>query len=178
MLGERLRELRLRRGMTLRELAEAADVSPGMLSQLENGITDPSLNTLRRLASVFQSEVAALFREPDAPLVHISRPGDRTRLTAPSGQITYERITPGRGDLEVLRAELAPGDVSAPGPRSHESTECVVVLSGTVVVEIGKDRYVLIADEALTFDSGLAHRYCNESDAPAVMLLSITPPVP
>jgi transcriptional regulator with XRE-family HTH domain len=48
MLGEGLRELRLRHGMTLRELAAEAEVSPGLLSHLENGVTDPSLSTLRR----------------------------------------------------------------------------------------------------------------------------------
>jgi len=178
VLGDRLRELRLRHGMTLRELASAAEVSPGLLSQLENGVTDPSLATLRRLASVFHAEVAALFSEPNAPLVHRSRPGERMFLTAPSGQISYERITPGRGDLEVLRAELEPGDVSAPQRRGHESTECLVVLAGEVVAEVGDDRHVLTAGEALTFDSRLAHRYCNESAQPAVILLAITPPVP
>lgn len=178
MLGDRLRELRVRHGMTLRQLAAAAEVSPGLLSQLENGVTDPSLATLRRLASVFHAEVAALFSEPNAPLVHLSRPGERTYLTAPLGQISYERITPGRGDLEVLRAELQPGDVSAPGRRGHESTECVVVLEGAVVAEVGDDRHVLLAGEALTFDSRLAHRYCNESAERAVMLLAISPPVP
>jgi transcriptional regulator with XRE-family HTH domain len=178
VLGDRLRELRLRHGMTLRELGVAADVSPGLLSQLENGVTDPSLATLRRLASVFHAEVATLFSEPNAPLVHLSRPGERMHLTAPSGQISYERITPGRGDLEVLRAEMQPGDVSAPVRRGHESTECVVVLQGSVVAEVGDERHVLAAGEALTFDSRLAHRYCNESDQAAVMLLSITPPVP
>lgn len=164
--------------MTLRELGAAADVSPGLLSQLENGVTDPSLATLRRLASVFHAEVATLFTEPNAPVVHLSRPGERMYLTAPSGEISYERLTPGRGDLEVLRAELEPGDVSAPALRGHESTECVVVLQGSVVAEVGQDRYVLAAGEALTFDSRLPHRYCNETDATAAMLLAITPPVP
>jgi transcriptional regulator with XRE-family HTH domain len=178
MLGDRLRELRLRHGMTLRELASAAEVSPALVSQLENGLTDPSLATLRRLASVFHEEMATLFAEPNAPTVHLSRPGDRMYLTAPSGQISYERLTPGRGDLEVLRAELQPGDVSAPTRRGHESTECVVVLDGTVVIEVGEGRHALVAGEALTFDSRLAHRYVNESERPAVMLLAITPPVP
>ncbi len=178
MLGDRLRELRLRHGLTLRGLAAAAEVSPGLLSQLENGVTDPSLATLRKLATVFQAEVATLFSEPNAPLVHLSRPGERPYLTAPQGQISYERITPGRGDLEVLRAVMEPGDVSAPVRRGHESTECVVVLQGAVVVEIAEDRHQLVADDALTFDSRLAHRYCNESEDRAVFLVAITPPVP
>lgn len=178
MLGDRLRELRLHHGMTLRELASAAEVSPGLLSQLENGVTDPSLATLRKLATVFKAEVSTLFTEPNAPLVHLSRAGDRMKLTAPRGEITYERLTPGRGDLEVLLATMQPGDVSASEMRGHESTECVVVLAGEVVVEVAGERCVLVTREALTFDSRLPHRFCNESDEPSVYLLAVTPPVP
>ena len=178
MLGDRLRELRLHHGMTLRELASAAEVSPGLLSQLENGVTDPSLATLRKLAIVFRAEVSTLFTEPNAPMVHLSRPGERMRLTAPLGEIAYERLTPGRGDLEVLLATMRPGDVSASERRGHESTECIVVLDGEVVVEVADERHELVAHEALTFDSRLPHRFCNESGAPSVYLLAVTPPVP
>lgn len=178
MLGERLRELRLSHKMTLRELARQAEVSPALLSQLEHGVTEPSLSTLRKLATVFKSEVSALFSEPNAPMVHLSRPGERMRLTAPLGEITYERLTPGRGDLEVLSAVMQPGSVSASSRRGHESTECIVVLNGEVVVEIGTERRVLVAEEALTFDSRLPHRFCNESDAIATYLLAVTPPTP
>jgi transcriptional regulator with XRE-family HTH domain len=178
MLGERLRELRLRHGLTLRELAVEAEVSPALLSQLENGVTDPSLSTLRKLATVFKAEVSTLFSEPNAPMVHLSRPGERMHLTAPLGEISYERLTPGRGDLEVLSATMKPGDVSSSERRGHESTECIVVLEGEVVVEIETERHVLQARDALTFDSRLAHRFCNESLEPAVFLLAVTPPVP
>ncbi|WP_029136353.1 helix-turn-helix domain-containing protein [Nakamurella lactea] len=178
MLGERLRELRLRHQLTLRELATEAELSPALLSQLENGVTDPSLSTLRKLASVFHAEVSTLFSEPNAPMVHLSRPGERMQLTAPLGEISYERLTPGRGDLEVLQARMRPGDVSSSERRGHESTECIVVLEGEVVVEIGDDRHLLHSGEALTFDSRLLHRFCNESLEPAVYLLAVTPPVP
>ncbi len=178
MLGDRLRELRQRHGLTLRELAVQAEVSPALLSQLENGVTDPSLATLRKLATVFESEVATLFTEPNAPMIHLSKPGERMMLTAPQGELGYERLTPGRGDLEVLRATMKPGDVSSSERRGHESTECVVVLSGEVVVEIEEERYVLGEHMALTFDSRLRHRFCNESVDTAEYLLAVTPPVP
>lgn len=178
MLGERLRELRQRNGFTLKELAVRADVSSAMLSQIENGVTDPSLATLRKLSVVFDAEIASLFSEPNAPLVHVSRPGERKSLSAPQGGVSYERLTPGRGDLEVLRADLAPGDASSTSPRGHASTECVVVLTGAVQVEVGGDRYDLVEGEAITFDSRLPHRFVNASAAPASIIVSVTPPVP
>src|SRR5690606_38570882 len=125
MMGDRLRELRHLRGLTLRDVARETGLSAALLSQVETGRTTPSVATLRKLASVFDADVAALFHDPEAPGVHVSRPGERFRMVAPAGLITYERLTPGRGEVEVLRADLAPGDVSSDAPWAHASTECL-----------------------------------------------------
>ncbi|WP_043346364.1 cupin domain-containing protein [Beutenbergia cavernae] len=178
MLGDRLRDLRRQHGLTLRDVAGQTGLSVALLSQIENGRTDPSITSLRKLARAFDAEVATLFHEPDAPSVHISRPGERFLLSAPAGLIAYERVTPGRGDLEVLRSVLAPGDVSAEGPRGHASTECVYVLAGEVVVTIGESDHRLVAGEAATFDSRQPHRYRNDSAANAEILVVVTPPTP
>ncbi|WP_108718004.1 helix-turn-helix domain-containing protein [Miniimonas sp. S16] len=178
MIGARLRELRESRGLSLRSLAGDTGLSAALLSQIENGRTDPSIATVRKLAEVFDSDVAELFREPSAPLVHLSRPGDRTVLRGPHHEVDYERLTPGRGDLEVLRAVLPPGSATAAAPRSHVSTECVYVLSGEIVAEVGGEHYRVQQAESLTFDSRLAHRYVNTSAAAATVLISVTPPTP
>ncbi|MFI0424473.1 cupin domain-containing protein [Spongiactinospora sp. 9N601] len=178
MLGDRLRELRQRRGLTLRELAGQAHVSAALLSQIENGNADPSVATLRKLAKVFDADISSLFSDPNAPSVHISRPGERHLLSAPRGQISYERLTPGRGDLEVLRADLAPGDASSAEPWSHPSSECALILSGRIVVSINGEDHELLTGESVTFDSRLPHRYVNDSAEPASLVIAVTPPTP
>lgn len=178
VIGSRLRALRVQYDLTLRDVATKADVSQSLLSQIEHGTAEPSLATVRKLARVFDASVSVLFAEPDAPLVHVSKPGERTRLTAPKGLVTYDRITPGRGGLEVLQAELAPGDASSPEPWAHASTECMYVLDGVVTVEIEDKQHTVDAGDAITFDSLLPHRYVNLSDCVARLLLSVTPPNP
>ncbi|WP_156254130.1 helix-turn-helix domain-containing protein [Pseudactinotalea terrae] len=178
MLGDRLRDLRSARGLTLRQLADATGLSAGMLSQLENGRTEPSIETLRRLAKVFDSDLADLFREPDAPEVHLSRPGERLRMQAPTGLLTYERLTSGRGNFEMLRGVLRPGDSSAAEPRGHASAECVYVTDGEILAAIGGTDYVVAAGEAITFDSRLPHMFRNDGDVDAVIILAVTPPTP
>ncbi|WP_166350662.1 helix-turn-helix domain-containing protein [Phytoactinopolyspora limicola] len=178
MIGDRLRTLRQHRSLTLRQVADETGLSAALLSQIENGRTDPSVTTLRKLAKVFDAELASLFHEPDAPPVHVSRPGQRFRMVAPAGLVTYERVTPGRGDLEVLHADLAPGDTSAEVPWSHPSTECVYVLAGEIRVEVGDQVQQVRAHEAVTFDSRQPHRYVNDSDDVASILVMVTPPTP
>lgn len=178
VIGERLKELRTARGMSLRQLAALADVSPTLLSQIERSVTDPSLETMRRLAGVFGASVASLFADTAAPSVWISRPGERSMLTAPKGRVSYERLTAGNGQLEVLRAVLLPGEVSADEPRGHASTECVYVISGELTAQIDGVGYPIAAGESISFDSRLPHRYCNSSSTPTEIILSVTPPNP
>jgi transcriptional regulator with XRE-family HTH domain len=178
MIGERLKELRAARGMSLRELASQAGVSATLLSQIERAVTDPSLETMRRLAGVFGESVSSLFSETAPAAVWISRPGERSLLTAPKGQVGYERLTAGNGQLEVLRAVLQPGQVSADEPRGHASTECVYVVAGALVAQIAGVDYPVLAGESISFDSRLPHRYLNLSQAPAEIILSVTPPNP
>ncbi|MFD0785534.1 helix-turn-helix domain-containing protein [Micromonospora azadirachtae] len=178
MIGERLHELRIARNLSLRALAEQAGVSPTLLSQIERGVTEPSLTTLRRLATVFGESVASLFADPAAPSVWISRPGARTTLGAPNGQIRYERLTPGNGQLEVLHAILRPGEVSSTDLWSHPSLECAYVVTGTLTVDVGRTSHTVVAGESITLDSHQPHRYRNTSDTPTEIVLAINPPTP
>ena len=178
MLNERVRTLRKQRGMTLRQLAEATGVSPALLSQVERGATDPSLSTVRKLAAVLGADLATLFAESTPAEVHHSRPGKRPLLSAGAGQMSYERLTPGRSDLEVLHGRLAPGQATSEDPWAHPSTECAVVVLGCMSAEVDGVVHELAIGESLTFDSRLPHRYFNHTDQRAEYLLSVTPPVP
>lgn len=178
MIGDQLRELRTRRGLSLRALATEAGVSATLLSQVERGVTEPSLATLRRLAGVFGESVAALFENRTAPSVWISRPGERSTLRGPRGQVGYERLTPGNGQLEVLRAVLEPGETTSAEPWSHPSLECAFVVGGTLTVELDGVPRMVRAGEAITFDSRQPHRYVNASTGDVEFILSVNPPTP
>lgn len=178
MIGERLRQLRTGRGLSLRALAARAGVSATLLSQIERGVTEPSLATLRRLAEVFGASLASLFDEPGAPALWISRPGERSVLRGPRGRVGYERLTPGNGQLEVLRGLLRPGEASSASPWSHPSVESAFVLAGTLTVEVDGARHHVAQDEAVTFDARQPHRYLNAADSDAEYLVSVTPPIP
>ncbi|GAB3989844.1 XRE family transcriptional regulator [Actinoallomurus acanthiterrae] len=178
MIGTQLRELRTKRGLSLRALAAEAGLSPTLLSQVERGVTEPSLATLRRLAGVFGESVASLFDDAAAPSVWVSRPGERSTLSGPRGLVRYERLTPGNGQLEVLRAVLPPGVATSEEPWAHSSVECAYVIAGTLTVEIAKVTHQIAAGESITFDSRQPHRYINPSGDQVEYIVSVTPPSP
>jgi transcriptional regulator with XRE-family HTH domain len=178
VLGERVRELRLDKSMTLKALAAASGLSAGMLSQIENNLVDPSLATLRKLATVFDSSIAALFTEPNTAAVHISTPSTRRMIGSRTGEVQYERLTPGRGDLEVLKTDIPPGHSSSSEAWGHPSSECVYVVRGIFTIEVDGETYELAEQQSITFDSRLQHRYMNLSDSVTTILIAVTPPAP
>ena len=176
MSQTRIRDYRLARGLTVRELAARASVSTGLISQVERGIADPSLETMRKIARVLDIPLFSLFQDDEPDKVAVIRRPDRFRVSSPHATVTYTRASRASGRLEVLEAILEPGSASADAPRGHPSEECVVVLSGRLVVEVLDERYSLDEGDSCHFDSNLPHRFLNESITPTRFLVSVAPP--
>lgn len=175
-LGRRIRETRSARGLTLTALADATGLSTGLISQVERGLADPSLETLRRVAKVLEIPLFSLFRQEDTGTVAVVRKNRRTQVKSPDHDITYSRISPGGGRLEVLHGTLGPHSASAAEPWAHPSEECLVVLSGQLVVEVAGRDYELSAGDSCYFDSNMPHRYRNTREQAAEFIVTITPP--
>jgi transcriptional regulator with XRE-family HTH domain len=177
VLGERIRERRKELNLTAKDFAQLAGVSPALISQIERGNTDPSLDSLRRIARALNVPLFDLFDERPRQHARVVRREQRMTLTAPDGGIAYERVSPGNGRLELLHGVLQPGTVSSPTLWAHPpSEECVVVVEGTVVVEIEDEEIVLGPGDSAYFDSARPHRYRNDTEAPARFLVAVTPP--
>jgi transcriptional regulator with XRE-family HTH domain len=178
MVGTRLRELRDGRGLTLRELSAETGLSATLLSQIERGVTEPSLKSLRMLANVFGESVAKLFDDDTSLTVHVSKAGERSRIMSPKGQVQYERMGPSNGQLEVLRGVLRQGEASSEEQWGHPSVECAYVMRGTLTVSVGRTTYTVAEGDAITIDSRQPHRYANETSDTVEYILAVTPPTP
>jgi transcriptional regulator with XRE-family HTH domain len=173
----RIRTLRLQRGLTVAQLASSAGVSGGLISQVERGLADPSLETLRKIAAVLEVPLFELFAIPEErQRVSVIRHGDHVEISSSANAIRYSRLTAVGGQLEVLRGELAPGGSSSEEARSHPAEECVVVVSGHLTVEVDGEIVQLREGDSCHFDSRLPHRLANVSDAATVFFVSVTPP--
>jgi transcriptional regulator with XRE-family HTH domain len=173
----RIRKLRIDRGMTIAQLADAADVSRALISQVERGLTDPSLATLRQIARVLSVPLFDLFESAPTPSpVTVIRRGEESTITSPNGDASYARKSAANGQVEVLRGELRPGGVSHTEPWSHPAEECVIVVAGALLVEVDGATHRLGAGDSCYFDSRLPHRLVNDTDRPTEFLVAVTPP--
>jgi transcriptional regulator with XRE-family HTH domain len=192
-LGARIKELRRQAGLSLRELARQANVSPSLVSQIENGKSRPSVATLytfARLLSVpvdelFDAEEHALGELPAAAgaeeaydpanawhpseyatRISVIHPAHRAQLQMAEG-IEWERLaaTPER-DVNFMKITYAPGAGTheSTDRQSHDGYEYGYVLSGTLEVTVGNEVFVLHEGESLGFDSTIPHSLRNVGD--------------
>jgi transcriptional regulator with XRE-family HTH domain len=176
-IGERLRERRHERGLSLRDLAERLGCSPSLISQIERGLANPSVSTL--YAMVAELEISLddlLFSERRLAEPAVSRSGagpiqrstERHRIRLASG-VLWERLTtvaePG---VEFLYVIYEVGGASSPTDafQRHAGHEWGYVLSGTLQVTIGFREYLLEPGDAISLDSTTPHRLANVGDVP------------
>lgn len=177
-LGHRIREVRRNKGMTLREAAIAAGVSESFLSQVERGLANPSVASLRRIADSMHEPVASFF-VGDAPSGMLVRAKDRRRLVHPMGMLEDYLLTPPTARrLQIIYCVAGPGEGSGQERYTHVADEeCLVVLSGSLEVGLGDETYRLDSGDALLLDPKNPHSFYNPGPEPTTMLWVQTPPL-
>jgi transcriptional regulator with XRE-family HTH domain len=191
-LGHRLRAAREEKNIGLRELARRLGVSPSLISQIETGKTEPSINTLFAIVSelelsvneiVFEpresaSEAASRPRDgaapeepraaeaPEPPDSPVQRGTSRTSISLEAG-VTWERLTAQPDhNVDFLLLRYPPGSESTP-PHSlmrHNGTEYGYILRGRLQVSIGFDTYEIGPGDSIAFDCTQPHRFSTVGD--------------
>jgi transcriptional regulator with XRE-family HTH domain len=177
VIGDGIRRLRRRRNLTLADLAGDAGLTPSALSQIERGVTDPSVGTLRRLARALEVPVFQFFLETDRRDIVVRRP-ERRRVRFGEGYPDYFLVSADMsGDFEVIATTIGPGDADGDVPTGHSSEECIVVLRGRVQVEVAGRVYQLAAGDSIKIHRELPHRIVGIGRRPAELLMVLSPPM-
>jgi len=184
-LGPRLREVRSGRGLSVRELARRVGCSASLISQIERGVSVPSVGVLYALATELGSSldyllfgsgatpapavtavavaVAAAAAAPPAAVVQ--RGGDRKIIDLASG-VRWERLTPqSEAMTDFLEVIYSPGGHSTDErrPLCHDGREYALILSGTLTANIGFESYDLEPGDSIAFDAATPHEYLNKT---------------
>ena len=178
MIGDRIRATRRELGMRIAELAEAASLTSSAISQIERGLIDPSLRSVRAISSALDTPIFALFVEPQLAEIVVRK--NRRRSFLPAGQkVMHELVTPDLNRrLEVIATSLEPGMATCEQPLPHRGEECLVVLEGVAeVVLIGGDTYLLREGDSIYIYEGLAHRVANVGHGILKTMSALTPAV-
>jgi transcriptional regulator with XRE-family HTH domain len=175
-IGEGIRRERLRRGLTLAQLATRVSLTVSALSQIERGASDPSISSLRRIGQAFDVPMFQFLIGTEQREIVVRRER-RTKITFVDRALEYELVSADTsGEFEVLSLSLSPGGSTGAVPNSHASEECAVVLRGDVVAEVSGQIYELGAGDSIKIHRELLHRFMNRSGTEAEILIIISPP--
>lgn len=182
-IGQKLRQLRLRKKIALVDLGKHTGLSASMLSQLENGKLIPTLPTLARIAMVFDVGLEFFFNDKRPKRVFsIVRAEDRMRFPeqpdSPVPGYYFEVLAFGAMErtLSAYSAEFP--NVAPSGTRQHfhEGAEFLHVVSGSLAIKYQSDEHILQTGDSVYFDASELHSYHGISDPPAKAIVITTPP--
>jgi len=163
-LSVNLNSRRLAQGWSLREMSAATGISKALLSQIERGEANPTLDVVTRIATVLHTDPAELLRsslrEPE-----ILRAGE---LDEPEGESAVNLLFAAHGHsrFEVYRSRLHPHAQSQLSSHGTGSVEYVMVVAGQVTLVVDEVPYDLHAGDSARFDGRAGHYYTTE-DSPA-----------
>ncbi len=186
-VGQRLKQVRAKAGLTQRQLAERSGVTHGLISMLEANKNSPSVASLRKILGGIPMTMVEFF-EPERPASDtvFFRPEDLADLTGRvghahgnghSGAMSFRQVgDPRAHNLQILHERYAPGADTGETMLEHQSHEGGVVIAGELEVTVGDEVRVLKAGDAYLFDSRVPHRFRNISDAPCEVVSACSPP--
>jgi quercetin dioxygenase-like cupin family protein len=176
-VGAVIRRIRKGSGMTLGRLSGATGLSQSFISQFERGHTQASIASLRVITEALGMNLHDVFDMSSGSFTAVVREHQRPRL--PFGDRAMKTIVSARGlsRFEIFEVEFEIGGSTGPEPYAHgEHEELVLILSGSVGVEVGEERHLLHAGDSVTFHSDVAHRVENSGSSPARVLWIVSPP--
>jgi transcriptional regulator with XRE-family HTH domain/quercetin dioxygenase-like cupin family protein len=191
-LGSRLAAYRTERGIRVSDLARHVGVSPSLVSQIERGLSRPSVSTLFAIAEALDVPVDAFFREgpqgndypnaapaPSPEERYVVRHGSRAAIDMESG-VRWERLTPGPlRNVEFLELVYGPHAESHTSLYQHPGEEMILILSGELDIYLGFECYHLKPGDSMHLPSMQPHRYVNPtaSTTRAVTTILQAPPL-
>jgi len=172
--GQRFRRLRVKRGLSLAQVARATKVSVGFLSALERGQMRSSVATLQRIARFYKTNILSMF-ETNGDAQPLVRPSQRKVLET-SPKVRMELLAWGNTSMEPHLFRVKPGGGSGES-YTHEGEEFLHVLRGEFEIWLdNQGHYRLKSGDSLYFESSTPHRWKNPGRSEAWILWVNTPP--
>jgi transcriptional regulator with XRE-family HTH domain len=177
--GEKIRTIRERRSLTLREVADQAGVSESLVSQIERNRVAPAIDTLLALADVLDLDLEYLFADYKRDRsVKVVRKEERSSFTKPG--VLYERMAQvegqGRDGIEAYSITLEEGAKTGSVEYGHPGWELGIVQEGTAELIVGNHTYKLKAGDSVSFRADAPHHLANTGTGPLWVFWIITPP--
>ena len=174
VLSQRLQELRKQHSLSLQQLALRSGLSIGTLSQVERGLSQPSLRTVQKLATAFGLPTAYFFddsaQDADCDGI-VTRAGRGAVLSlGNAGMIKHLMSPQSLQGLQFMHVLLKPGAMSGEHTYQHAGVDVGYVVSGMLNLQVEDRFFVLGPGDSFCFDSSRSHRFENCGNVDVVII--------
>lgn len=178
-IGQKILEHRKAKGLNIRELAELANVTPSLLSQIERSLANPSINTLKLISKALAVPLFTFFVSSINTKDLVVRANNRKRMIFPeSKDFAYELLSPDmNGAIEFLLMKLTPNSCSSEESMGHEGEEVAFVMDGKINLYLGDELIILNTGDSVKIPPFSKHKWHNPYDLSSNVVFAITPPV-
>ncbi|MFI6205984.1 helix-turn-helix domain-containing protein [Streptomyces sp. NPDC051041] len=177
-LARNVKRWRTERGFTLDALAARSGVSRGMLIQIEQARTNPSLGTVVKIGDALGVSITTLLDYERGPKVRVVPAEQAVRLWHTETG-SYNRLLAGAeapGPLEMWDWRLMPGESSPSDPHPAGTVELVHVTAGELTLTVGGAVHRVPAGASASFEADVPHTYGNTGDVPMEMVMAVSVP--
>ncbi len=185
-VGSRLKSARTARRLSQRELARKSGVTNGLISQIEQNRSSPSISSLKRILDAMPMTLSEFFSDPDTDTPKFVYRADELRELNPAKvfgpqteaqqTVSLRQVGPGGNSIQMLHERYAPGADTGADPYAHEAEEAGIVVSGRIELTVGAETAVLAPGDAYIFDSTTPHRFRNPGTEDCIIISACTPP--
>lgn len=182
-IGEKIREIRLEKGIKINEVSQKTGFTSSFISQFERNLTQGSVSSIQKIANALDINVSKLFQgdevetESTSPQVaSITRKDQRPKMAYPDGRMIDYLLTGKNSHLEVLYSVVEPGGGSGHHYSHDSEEECIIILKGQMEVSVDKSTYLLNEGDSINFSSKLPHAWRNIGEEQLEVIWVNTPP--
>jgi mannose-6-phosphate isomerase-like protein (cupin superfamily) len=176
-LGRRIKQERLRRGLTLKDIEAKVGISATHLSEVERGKSSPTVGVLEKIARALGTRSALLIDAAAGVPVSHTTPGHRREVLDQEGTVRTESLSnsfPG-SEVSILLKTYQPQGTRTVLPRGHEGEEFLHVLEGALQVVVGEEEFALAKGDSIHFKSTRPHAFVNRGTVPCIAFMATCP---
>ena len=174
-IGAKIRNLRNQNGLTQEELADRTELTKGFISQMERGLTAPSLSTLLDIVECLGTNLSDFFHEENELQIVYPKEDYFEKEDEHKNSITWLIATAQSRSMEPILVQLQPGQ-SMPEDKPHEGEEFGYVLDGEIRLHYGEDVYTVRKGDSFIFPANRKHKISSACKKVSSILWISSPP--
>lgn len=182
-LGKKIRNIRIEKGLSLKQLAEEMKVSSSLLSQIERGLANPSLTTLRSISQKLEVPMFSLFEDEKNKDTKIVRKKERIQIkngksNSDKLELGYDLLTPNlKGAIQMCEMHLGPHQISSEKLNKHNAEEVAVCTKGSIELNLKDEVFLLNKGDSVVIEKNTPHFWENPTNKSCTIIFAMTPPI-